>query len=157
MVSSGRSAKSRILPERETLESIPSKIPQLTALENVLLPTIFLNKKSPEQEKKHALELMEKVGLKERMNHLPSQLSGGERQRVAIARALINNPEVILADEPTGNLDSKTGIEVMNTIQKLHKEGKTIILITHDHSLARRAQKIYTLSDGKIISKRGGN
>lgn len=130
-------------------------IPQLTALENVLLPTIFTEKNTPEQERKHALELIEKVGLTERMNHLPSQLSGGERQRVAIARALINNPEVILADEPTGNLDSKTGIEVMNTIQKLHKEGKTIILITHDSSLARKAQKIYTLHDGKIISQRG--
>jgi len=125
-------------------------IPTLTALENVMLPMIFQNVEF-EDRKEKAKKLLEDIGLGPRLNHLPGELSGGERQRVALARALANDPEVILADEPTGNLDSKRGKEVAEMFVKLSKQGKTIILVTHDLDMARYAKKIYKLKDGKII------
>ena len=124
-------------------------IPTLTALENVMLPMMFQNVNKAEREER-ATKLLEKVKLGHRLNHLPGELSGGERQRVAIARALANNPEVILADEPTGNLDSKTGEEIMNMFINLNKEGKTIIMVTHDKELAKKASHIVRLKDGGI-------
>jgi len=123
----------------------------LTALENVMLPMIFQGVPS-EKRKERAKKLLEMVGLGDRVNHKPSELSGGQQQRVAIARALANDPEVILADEPTGNLDSKSGENVINFLKELHhKENKTIILVTHDINIAHQAEKIYHLKDGKII------
>ncbi|MBN1792589.1 ABC transporter ATP-binding protein [Candidatus Woesearchaeota archaeon] len=123
----------------------------LTALENVTLPMIFQN--MPRQERiTKAKKLLELVDLGDRMHHKPTELSGGQQQRVAIARALCNDPEVILADEPTGNLDSKTGGTVMDFLRKLHeKEGKTIIMVTHDEHVAKNADRIEFLRDGKII------
>ncbi len=126
-------------------------IPSLTALGNVALPMFFQN--IPRLlRKERAISLLQQVGLGNRLDHLPSQLSGGERQRVAIARALINDPEIILADEPTGNLDSKTGKEIINLIASFHNKGKTVILITHDHEIAQKAQRIINLKDGLILS-----
>jgi len=120
----------------------------LTALENVMLPMTFQNVPY-EQREKRAKELLEKVELGNRLNHKPNELSGGEQQRVAIARALANNPEVILADEPTGNLDSKTGANVMGFLEKLHeREKKTIVIVTHDHNLAKSAERIIKIKDG---------
>ena len=124
-------------------------IPSLTALENVALPMTFQNISRSVKLKK-ARETLELVGLKHRVNHLPSQLSGGERQRVAIARALINDPEIILADEPTGNLDTKTGEEIMKLLKDLNKKGKTIILVTHNPDLTKLANKVIKLKDGVI-------
>ncbi|MBT3814731.1 ABC transporter ATP-binding protein [Candidatus Woesearchaeota archaeon] len=126
-------------------------IPTLTALENVTLPTIFQN--VPELERLgKAKELLQMVDLGDRMNHKPNELSGGQQQRVAIARALVNDPEIILADEPTGNLDSKSGQQVMDFLANLHtKEGKTIILVTHDLELVRYAQKVVYLKDGEVV------
>lgn len=124
-------------------------IPTLTALENVMLPMLFQGKGN-DFRKSRAKELLERVKLGHRLNHFPNELSGGERQRVAIARALANDPEVILADEPTGNLDSKTGKEVMEMFKKLNEEGKTIIMVTHDLTLARYAKRVVKLRDGKI-------
>ncbi|MBM3233647.1 ABC transporter ATP-binding protein [Candidatus Pacearchaeota archaeon] len=124
-------------------------IPTLTALENVALPMMFQNVEKSEREER-ARELLEKVKLGHRLNHLPGELSGGERQRVAIARALANNPEVILADEPTGNLDSRTGEEILEMFINLNKEGKTVIMVTHDANLAKRANHIVKLKDGRI-------
>ncbi|MFH1332593.1 MAG: ABC transporter ATP-binding protein [archaeon] len=122
-------------------------IPSLTALENVALPMTF---QRVEREKRvtRSKMLLEKVGLGHRINFRPGQLSGGERQRVAIARALVNNPDVILADEPTGNLDTKTGNEIMQVLVQLNKEGKTIIMITHEIHLAKQAQRVCFLKDG---------
>jgi len=126
-------------------------IPSLDAIGNVALPMIFQGK-SRDYRIKRAKEILTKVGLGHRLTHKPGQMSGGERQRVAIARALSNNPEVILADEPTGNLDSKTGLEVMDLLKDLHKKDKkTIILVTHDHNLVRYSHRIGYLRDGKII------
>jgi putative ABC transport system ATP-binding protein len=133
-------------------------IPNLTAKENVMLPMLFQGHDKEEREKK-AEELLWLVDLGDRMGHYPNQLSGGQQQRVAIARALANDPEVILADEPTGNLDSKTGEKVIHFLEDLHKKGKTIIMITHDPNLAQKyAEKIYWLKDGKIekITKKFG-
>jgi putative ABC transport system ATP-binding protein len=125
----------------------------ITALENVMLPMIFQNVPRAEREKK-AKELLEMVGLGERMYHRPTELSGGQQQRVAIARSLSNNPEVILADEPTGNLDSKTGDNVMHFLQKLHKEkNTTIVMVTHDSEIAKHAQRKVHLRDGVIVKK----
>ncbi len=127
-------------------------VPYLTALENVMLPMIFVGEKNTEKCK----ELLKIVGLEKRANHLPMQLSGGERQRVAIARALANNPEIILADEPTGNLDSKTGEEIIKLLLDLNKKhGKTVVVVTHDSQLAKRMKRIIHIKDGKII-KAGG-
>jgi putative ABC transport system ATP-binding protein len=127
-------------------------IPTLNALENVALPMTFQN--IPRWKRmQRAKELLKEVKLSHRMYHLPNELSGGERQRVAIARALANDPEVILADEPTGNLDSKTGEEILSLFMELNKSGKTIIMITHDNNLAKRAQRIIRLKDGKIVKE----
>ncbi len=125
-------------------------IPNLTAKENVMLPMMFQGIPSSIRENK-ARELLKLVELSERMDHYPNQLSGGQQQRVAIARALANDPEVILADEPTGNLDTKTGERVMKFLQDLNKEGKTIIMVTHEPELAEQyADIIYWLKDGKV-------
>lgn len=127
-------------------------IPSLNALENVSLPMIFQGG-SAEERRKRAVELLKMVGLGERIFHKPNELSGGERQRVAIARALVNNPEVILADEPTGNLDSKSGKDIMEFLTKLHKEqNKTIVMITHDPNIAKFGKRVVRLQDGRIIS-----
>jgi len=127
-------------------------IPTLNALENVALPMIFQGV-SKSKRIEMAKKLLNDVKLSHRMYHLPNELSGGERQRVAIARALANDPEVILADEPTGNLDSKTGEEIMRMFIDLNNSGKTIIMITHDNELAKRAKRIIRLRDGKIVSQ----
>ena len=128
-------------------------ISTLTAMENVMLPLIFQGFPKRKREKL-AKDYLTLVGLGERLSNKPNELSGGQQQRVAIARALANNPEVILADEPTGNLDSKTGKIVMDFLVKLHKEGKTIILVTHDEEVARYSQRIEFLKDGVIIKSR---
>ena len=124
-------------------------LPKMNALENVQIPLMYRGMSKKETVKK-AYDYLEKVGLKGREKHMPSQLSGGQQQRVAIARALIGNPEIILADEPTGALDSKTGKEVMELLEELNKEGQTIILITHDISIANRAKRIVKMMDGKL-------
>jgi len=126
-------------------------IPTLSALENVMLPLEF-QEMDQIMAKKRAVEILTLVGLGDRMDHLPSQLSGGQQQRVAIARSLINNPEVILGDEPTGNLDSKTGADVMALLQRMwEKEGKTVIMVTHDLKLAGYAKRVIQLKDGQVI------
>jgi putative ABC transport system ATP-binding protein len=128
-------------------------IPNLTAKENIMLPMMFQGIESSEREKK-AEELLEMVELGDRMDHYPNQLSGGQQQRVAIARALANDPEVILADEPTGNLDTKTGEKVMDFLNNLNERGKTIIMVTHDPKLAQEHAKIiYQIKDGKVEKK----
>ncbi|MDO8623515.1 MAG: ABC transporter ATP-binding protein [archaeon] len=125
-------------------------IPNLTAKENVMLPMLFQNIEEEGRERK-AEELLKLVELEDRMNHYPNQLSGGQQQRVAIARSLANDPDVILADEPTGNLDTKTGQKVMEFLNKLNEKGKTIILVTHDPDLAREhARILYSIKDGKV-------
>lgn len=124
-------------------------LPRLTALENVEVPLIY--SRIPKYiRQKIAYEALSKVNLSHRIKHLPNQLSGGETQRVAIARALSNNPQIILADEPTGNLDTNTGNEIMEILKSLNQQGKTIILVTHDEHSAQYAQKIIRLKDGKI-------
>jgi len=125
-------------------------IPTLTALENVSLPMMFQDYSSEERNER-ARKLLEDIGLGHRLNHRPEELSGGERQRVAIARALANDPEVILADEPTGNLDSKTGNDVIETLKKLNAQGKTIIMVTHDLEKAKQVKKIIRLRDGEVV------
>ena len=125
-------------------------IPTLTALENIALPMIFQGIDRDERIKR-AEKILENVKLSHRKKHLPNELSGGERQRVAIGRALANDPEVILADEPTGNLDTKTGAEIMKLFKDLNKKGKTIILVTHDINLLNHAQKILKIQDGRIV------
>ncbi len=126
--------------------------PTLSALENVKLPMVLTEKYQDSQEKR-AAELLERVGLGKRLNSFPSQLSGGERQRVAIARALANDPLLLLADEPTGNLDSKTGKEVLKLFHTLHKEGHTIIIVTHDRNIADSTGRIIRISDGKVVAQ----
>lgn len=133
-------------------------IPNLTAKENVMLPMLFQDVDREEREEK-AEELLKMVGLGDRMEHYPNQLSGGQQQRVAIARSLANDPEVILADEPTGNLDSKTEIKIMEFLTRLNKEGKTIIIVTHASEISEKyANTIYWLKDGKVekVTKRVG-
>ena len=125
----------------------------LTALQNVELPMLFYNVNAFERYRR-AEELLNKVGLGHRLHHLPVKMSGGEQQRVAIARALANNPDIILADEPTGNLDSKTGVQIMKLLDSLHNEGKTIIMVTHDTSLVKHANRVIELKDGQIIKDR---
>lgn len=124
-------------------------LPKLTAIENVELPLIYSNISSKERHKR-AKEALEKVGLSERIDHKPTELSGGQQQRVAIARALVTNPPIILADEPTGNLDSTSGKEVMEIFKKLNESGNTIILITHDADVAAKAKRIVRIQDGKL-------
>ena len=125
-------------------------LPRLTALENVELPLVYSS--IPKEERhKRANELLEMVGLKDRTHHRPNELSGGQRQRVAIARALVNNPSIILADEPTGNLDSKSEEEIIKILQKLNKMGKTIVIVTHEPSIGEIAERKIVFKDGEII------
>ncbi len=128
-------------------------IPTLTAIENIALPMIFqgVNK---EERMERAEKILEQVKLTHRRTHLPNELSGGERQRVAIGRALANDPEVILADEPTGNLDTKTGLEIIKLFTEFNKKGKTIIIVTHDLDLLKHAQKVLKIRDGRIVEQR---
>ena len=124
-------------------------LPKLTALENVMLPMLYAGKPKAEREE-IAKKVISHVGLENRMNHKPNELSGGQRQRVAVARALVNNPSIILADEPTGNLDSKTSSEIMSLFAEIHQNGNTIILVTHEEDIARNAQRIIRMKDGTI-------
>ena len=126
-------------------------LPRYTALENTALPLIYAGFSKEEREEK-ARKALETVGLRERISHRPSELSGGQRQRVAIARALINNPSIILADEPTGNLDTKTSVDIMNLFEQIHNNGNTVIVVTHEEDIARYAKRIIRLRDGKIES-----
>jgi len=126
-------------------------LPRLSSLENVMLPLVYAGIGKQERKEK-AEAVMIKVGLKDRMNHKPNELSGGQRQRVAVARALVNDPSIILADEPTGNLDSKVSVEIMGLFEKIHELGNTIILVTHEEDIARHAHRIIKLKDGKIES-----
>ena len=126
-------------------------LPRYTALENVILPLIYAGIKK-EERKMIAEKALENVGLSDRMHHKPNELSGGQRQRVAIARALVNSPALILADEPTGNLDSETSIEIMSLFQEIHKKGNTIIVVTHEEDIAKYAGRIIRLKDGIIES-----
>lgn len=126
-------------------------LPRSTALENVELPMVYAGVPQGER-RKRAQELLSSVGLTERAFHRPNELSGGEGQRVAIARALANSPSIILADEPTGNLDSKSGEEILAIFQKLNKEGTTLILVTHNRSIAEYSQRIIQLKDGKVVT-----
>ncbi len=126
-------------------------LPRATALHNVELPLIYAGVGA--RERRAAAEMMlDKVGLKDRMGHRPAELSGGQRQRVAVARALINHPAILLADEPTGNLDSQTGEEIMALFEELHRSGQTIVLVTHEHDIALHANRTVTLRDGIISS-----
>lgn len=129
-------------------------LPKLTAVENVELPLIYMGLGRRERYRL-ALESLEKVGLGDRFHHRPSELSGGQMQRVAIARALSSKPPLILADEPTGALDSKSGIEIMKILHELHDSGKTIVLITHDNGLAVQAERIIRIQDGKVTEDYG--
>ncbi|KAA3619895.1 MAG: ABC transporter ATP-binding protein [Calditrichaeota bacterium] len=124
-------------------------LPRATALHNVELPLVYSGISATERRQK-AVAALEKVSLTDRMHHKPNELSGGQRQRVAIARALVNNPSIILADEPTGNLDTKTGDEIMEVFERLHQNGHTIIVVTHEESIAAQANRIVRLRDGKI-------
>ncbi len=126
-------------------------IPSLTAVENVELPLVYRGMKK-EERNKLALDALERVGLSHRLDHLPKQMSGGQQQRVAIARAVAARPPIILADEPTGNLDSHSGVEVMKILHELHEEGRTVILITHDNDIANEATRVIRIQDGQIIS-----
>ncbi|MBQ7100234.1 MAG: ABC transporter ATP-binding protein [Clostridia bacterium] len=125
-------------------------IPSLTAQANVELPLVYRGVKA-EQRHELSTQALERVGLEKRMHHLPNQMSGGQQQRVAIARAVAAKPPVILADEPTGNLDSRSGKEVMQILHELHKEGRTVILITHDNGIAGEAERVIRIQDGKIV------
>ena len=125
-------------------------IPRVTTLANVELPLIYAGVNKQERLKR-VKEVINKVGLEERLDHFPNQLSGGEQQRVAIARALVNNPTIILADEPTGNLDSKTGREIIDLFRKLNREGNTFVMVTHDQEIAKSANNIIKIKDGEII------
>jgi putative ABC transport system ATP-binding protein len=128
-------------------------LPRLNAIQNVELPLIYTGTPGAER-RERALQALDRVGLSDRINHKPSELSGGQRQRIAVARALITNPGILLADEPTGALDSKTGVEIMRLFEELHAEGNTIILITHEQEIANYALRNIFLKDGKIHSDR---
>ncbi|MCS6937315.1 MAG: ABC transporter ATP-binding protein [Candidatus Bipolaricaulota bacterium] len=126
-------------------------IPRINALANVMLPMTFTNRLSVRERQQRAEQLLQSVGLGARMHHLPNELSGGERQRVAIARALANDPKIILADEPTGNLDTKTGKAILDLFVELNRNGRTIVVVTHDANVASHARRIIKLLDGKIV------
>ena len=126
-------------------------LPRSTALENVTLPLVYAGISNEDREKR-ALIALDKVGLADRVNHRPNELSGGQRQRVAVARALVNNPSIILADEPTGNLDSATSIEIMALFQDIHKNGNTVIIVTHEEDIAQYTHRIVRLKDGEVES-----
>ena len=126
-------------------------LPRLTALENVSLPLVYAGYNS-EDRKIKAQDVLEKVGLGDRMDHRPNQLSGGQRQRVAVARALVNDPSIILADEPTGNLDSKTSLDIMRLFEEIHEMGNTLIVVTHEEEVASHAHRILRLRDGLVES-----
>lgn len=126
-------------------------LPRYTAFENVVLPLVYAGISSKERQKR-AQEVIESVGLTDRAHHKPNELSGGQRQRVAVARALVNKPSIILADEPTGNLDTKTSIEIMTLFEEIYKKGNTIILVTHEEDIALYARRIVRLRDGLIES-----
>jgi len=126
-------------------------LPRLNAFENVELPLIYRGMKLPERQER-VVRALSMVGLADRMNHKPSELSGGQQQRVAIARALVGEPSIILADEPTGALDSRSGAEVMEIIRELNEKGKTVILITHDNMIAQKAKRLIRLQDGRIVA-----
>ena len=130
-------------------------LPRLSALDNVILPLLYGGKAS--QPRPRAAQALERVGLGPRAHHLPNELSGGERQRVAIARALVTAPAIILADEPTGNLDSATGIEILGLLSELSREGRTLILVTHDPRIASFAHRILYMEDGMIVAKPQGD
>lgn len=125
-------------------------LPRASTLDNVILPAVYAGKKIGER-KQRGIELLTKVGLGEKLRSKPNQLSGGQQQRVAIARSLMNNPSLILADEPTGNLDTKSGEDIMKILMDLNKQGKTIVMITHEKEIAARAQRIVTIRDGEIV------
>ena len=127
-------------------------LPRTTALENVELPLLYTRNIGHKERINQAMEALDVVGIKDRARHFPNQLSGGQQQRVAIARAIVNNPVFLLADEPTGNLDTRTSVEVMVLFQKLHAQGMTVILVTHEHDISRYANRIITFRDGMIIS-----
>ena len=126
-------------------------ITSLTAVENVELPLVYRGMKK-EERNRLAVDALNRVGLSHRLDHLPKQMSGGQHQRVAIARAVAARPPIILADEPTGNLDSHSGVEVMKILHELHEEGRTVILITHDNDIANEAQRVIRIQDGQIVS-----
>jgi putative ABC transport system ATP-binding protein len=128
-------------------------IPRTSVLKNVELPMIYAKAKASSRKQK-ALDLLHKVGLSERVTHLPNELSGGQKQRVAIARALANDPPIILADEPTGNLDSKSSLDIMELFVNLHKEGNSIILVTHEPDIADFAERVIVFKDGEIVEDR---
>lgn len=128
-------------------------LPTLTVVENVMLPMDFCNVMPPRQARLRALELLHRVGIGEQADKLPSQLSGGQQQRAAIARALANDPRMVVADEPTGNLDSQTADDVLGLLSALTRDGKTVLMVTHERDLTRFADRIVTLADGKVVSE----
>jgi putative ABC transport system ATP-binding protein len=128
-------------------------LPRASALKNVMQPLIYRGM-SPAERKAEAERVLERVGLADRAHHLPNQLSGGQRQRVAIARALVTNPSILLADEPTGNLDSQTSVEILALFDELHRDGQTIIVVTHEPDVAAHGQRIVRLKDGKVLEDR---
>ncbi len=131
-------------------------LPRLTAVKNVMLPMLYNghHRRSDKERYERALAMLESVGLRDRAHHRPNELSGGEQQRVAIARALVNDPSIILADEPTGNLDSRSSDEIMDLLYHLHEQGVTIVMVTHESKLAERAGRVIYLQDGQVISER---
>ena len=129
-------------------------LPRTSAVENVELPALYGNKVKSSERRQRAIELLTKVGLGERLWHTPAQMSGGQQQRVAIARALMNKPSVILADEPTGNLDSKASVEIVEFLASLNADGITVVMVTHEDDIAAHAKRVVVMSDGKVISER---
>jgi putative ABC transport system ATP-binding protein len=132
-------------------------MPTLTVIENVMMPMDFCNVYSPRQRREHALGLLERVGIADQADKFPATLSGGEQQRVAIARALANDPPIVVADEPTGNLDSRTADDVFRLFQDLSSDGKTVVMVTHERDIAARVSGVVTLADGRIVNGSNGN